>query len=205
MFRTISLSLIVLAFAYLASSPSSLTAQTVSQSETSPENRWATLPTDRALRGNRGVDSLVYPSAPTTAFQDAETVEPDLCLDGKPPFDVKKLLRPRGDVFAEWEPEADGIAISSFDVSGEMPVYPVFGPPPFIRAGYSHTQIIAPAEADLPPLTTAVASDQGRTVLGCLTAGCQAQAGYPPACQRECHQNTSAPFIRYSRSTSLPL
>jgi hypothetical protein len=32
-----------------------------------------------------------------------------------------------------------------------MPVYPVFGPPPpFIRAGYSYTQIIAPAELDLP-------------------------------------------------------
>jgi hypothetical protein len=52
---------------------------------------------------------------------------------------------------AEWEPEVDGLTIAAYDLSVQMPVYPIFGPPPpFITTGYSFTQVDAPAALGLP-------------------------------------------------------
>ena len=72
-------------------------------------------------------------------------------LSTSPPLDFKSLLRPRFNLSAEWEPKADGFATSSYDLSMQVPIYPIFGPPPpFLTAGYAFTQIDAPVEIDLP-------------------------------------------------------
>lgn len=65
--------------------------------------------------------------------------------------DFKSLLKPRFSLAAEWQPSVEEVAISSYDFSAQMPMYPIFGPPPpFINAGYTLTQIDAPPSLDLP-------------------------------------------------------
>jgi hypothetical protein len=109
----------------------------------------ASLPIDRSLRLDGGlsldgVDTLQDHPSPT---QDRS--EPNVSSDR--PVDFKSLLMPRFDFSAEREPRADGFAISSYDFSVQMPIYPIYGPPPpFIMAGYTFTQIDAPATIDLP-------------------------------------------------------
>jgi hypothetical protein len=102
-------------------------------------SRWASLPTDRSLREDSGLPAdQVLPSeiAPTP---------------GGPPRDIASLLRPRVELSAEWEPEVDGVALGSYDVSVQMPIYPIFGPPPpLITSGYTFTQLEAPVQMDLP-------------------------------------------------------
>ncbi len=102
---------------------------------TNPAN-WSTLPTDRNLRVDAGLPATVpaIPPAPVG-----------------PPIDLKQLMRPRGELTAEWEPKVDGISLGSYDASVVIPTYPVFGPPPpMISGGYSFTQLDAPAMLDLP-------------------------------------------------------
>ena len=147
MFRKLS----KLMLACLPSCPLGAAVQIALSAESSEESRWAMLPTDRALRADSGMDSTVPMSAfldGPVSTQNSETPP----LDRQdPPLDLKGLLRPRVDFFAEWEPESDGLAVSSYDLSAKMPLYPIFGPPPpLISAGYSFTQIAAPVVLDLP-------------------------------------------------------
>ncbi len=117
----------------------------------SGEARWAMLPTDRTLRADAGVEPLDLseplwdrPSEVGRDEQPLESAESET-------MDFKKLIRPQIEIFSEWEPESDGLAIDSYDLSAKMPLYPVFGPPPpFLTAGYSFTQIVAPGELDFP-------------------------------------------------------
>ena len=126
-------------------------AQITSHSESSEESRWATLPTDRALRADIGTDRTVPTGDLLGGLLNARSGDAPSGRMQDPPLDWKSLLRPRLEFFAEWEPESDGLAISSFDLSAKMPLYPVFGPPPpFISAGYSLTHIAAPVALDLP-------------------------------------------------------
>ncbi len=65
--------------------------------------------------------------------------------------DYWTLLRPRGVFHAEWEPKSDWLSLSSYDLKMQVPTFPIFGsPPPFITAGFSYTEIGAPASYDLP-------------------------------------------------------
>lgn len=67
------------------------------------------------------------------------------------PPDLKSLMRPRFSLATEWEPESEGFGLRSYDLSVRMPTYPVWGPPPpFLSVGYSFTDLLAPAAADLP-------------------------------------------------------
>ncbi len=118
----------------------------------------ANLPTDRSLRVESGLP------LPPTAPQVPVVVDPDpLILNepevgpggslpgGGPPMDLKSLLRPRFDLAAEWQPASGGVSIGSYDASAQMPLYPVFGPPPpFLTAGYSFTSIDVSRPLDLP-------------------------------------------------------
>lgn len=113
--------------------------------------RLAMLPTDRTIRVDAGMEALGSPNVSLGGLALGRTDEPPPGLAGDPPLDLKSLLRPRFEFFAEWEPESEGLAVSSYDFSAKMPVYPFFGPPPpFITTGYSFTQIDAPAALDLP-------------------------------------------------------
>ncbi len=97
-----------------------------------PTLRLATLPTDRTIREDAGLEA-----DPSNEFQQG--------------LDFKRLLRPRVALQVEWEPEVSELVINSYDLSLKMPVYPVFGPPPpFITVGYSFTDIESPPEFDLP-------------------------------------------------------
>lgn len=101
------------------------------------EIRWAFLPTDREL--NQKGESV------------RTSVTSGLAEGATGPIDVKKLMRPRFHFEAEWEPETGGVAIGSYDLSVQIPTYPIFGPPPpLVTSGYSLTQIDAPASMDLP-------------------------------------------------------
>ena len=135
----------------LAAYPLGAAANDEPLGEANKEARWALLPTDRTFRSNATGD----PFAPSSVMPDRHLSQRDnelpLGRDADPSLDLKSLLRPRVDFFAEWEPESNGLAISSYDLSVKMPVYPFFGPPPpFITTGYSFTHIDAPAAFDLP-------------------------------------------------------
>jgi hypothetical protein len=113
-------------------------------------NRWTSLPTDRSLRMEAGLpwDSGVPERLPLISDPQSRNA---LAPASGPPMDLKSLLRPRFDASAEWEPEVGGVAIGSYDMSVRMPTYPIFGPPPpILNAGYSFTNIDAPAALDLP-------------------------------------------------------
>jgi hypothetical protein len=126
------------------SCPSSAAAQpiwnsTVDNDQATPASRWASLPTDRYLREQSGRDGEpLAPAEPSsTGFE--------------PPLDLKTLLTPRFAMSAEWEPVVEGIGIQAYDVSMQVPTYPIFGPPPpLITSGYSFTQLDAPDTLDLP-------------------------------------------------------
>lgn len=107
-----------------------------------------TLPTDRWLRESE-------PSRDLSGGRPAESfgVEPILPPGGKggPPLDIRRLMRPRVSLSADWEGAASDVAIGSTDVSIRVPTYPFFGPPPpFLTAAYSLTVIDAPDTLDLP-------------------------------------------------------
>lgn len=111
----------------------------------------ATLPTDRSLRVESGLP------LPPTALPDPTLVQPnaswgtDAIQGGGPPLDFKSLLKPRLDLSAEWQPPSGDVSLESYDASAQMPIYPIFGPPPpFITGGYSFTSIDAPVGLDLP-------------------------------------------------------
>jgi hypothetical protein len=149
MFRTLTLS--HLGLACLLWYPLYATAQTGARPESSEEARWALLPTDRTLRTDAGMEPLVSPGVSLDGPAAGPTNEPPLSDAIDQSLDLKSLLRPRVEFFAEWEPESDGLAISSYDLSAKMPTYPIFGPPPpFVTTGYSYTRIDAPATLDLP-------------------------------------------------------
>ncbi len=68
------------------------------------------------------------------------------------PSDVARWLRPQLSIVAEWEPQTDGVEIVNYDVDMLVPTYPFYGPPPpFLNAGFSYTDLMAPAELDIPP------------------------------------------------------
>jgi hypothetical protein len=149
MFHTLTLSQLVLVF--LASYLMGAKAQTEARLEPNEEARLTMLPTDRALRANIDTVPLGSPNAPLNLSTVDRNEESPPSRVGNQALDLKSLLRPRVELFSEWEPESDGLAISSFDLSAKMPVYPFFGPPPpFINTGYSFTRIDASAELDLP-------------------------------------------------------
>ena len=115
-------------------------AQTQSQLpalQQEPPSRFpiASLPTDRTLRVDGGIppDQRVPPWVlPPEEEHEVTYLLPQELLNParKPPMDLKSLLRPRLEFQAEWEPEAGGLAISSYDFSMQMPIYPILGPPP---------------------------------------------------------------------------
>lgn len=105
------------------------------------------LPVDRSLRVEDGLPLDQVNPPPEESF-DTESNEPSVT---ERPLDFKSLMKPRFESSAEWEPEVNGVGISSYDLSMKIPVYPIFGPPPpFINLGYTFTQIDAPAALDLP-------------------------------------------------------
>ena len=72
-------------------------------------------------------------------------------LQSSPDLDFKSLLQPRFSLQAEWEPEADDLAIASYDLTATIPTYPVFGPPPpLLSGGAGLTMLYAPARYNLP-------------------------------------------------------
>lgn len=81
------------------------------------------------------------PPVETISFERGEA-------DRRPDF--RELMRPRFGFDVEWEPETDGLAIASYDGRVTVPTFPVFGPPPMIAAGFSFTDLHAPASFDLP-------------------------------------------------------
>jgi hypothetical protein len=90
---------------------------------------WVSLPTDSQTK-------LVVPPADPAEF----------------PSDVARWLRPQLSIVAEWEPQTDGVEIVNYDVDVLVPTYPFYGPPPpFLNAGFSYTDLMAPAELDIPP------------------------------------------------------
>ncbi len=94
---------------------------------------WVSLPTDRETEA--AVASLTPPE-----------LSPELSPD------LARLLRPRWSLAAEWEPEADQIEVRDWDISVTVPTYPILGPPPpFLSMGFSYTDLLSPAELDLPP------------------------------------------------------
>lgn len=148
------LHLILLATLSLAGQSRALLAQPESADRTRRlppvADRWAALPTDRLLR-NEGPTSLEQLS-PAEQLEDSTVGSASLGLNSdQPQIDLTRLLRPRFELVAEWEPEADGVAVHSYDFSAQMPIYPIFGPPPpSITTGYSLTQFDAPSDLDLP-------------------------------------------------------
>ena len=68
----------------------------------------------------------------TVSAEQPPLIEP---LQSAPDLDFKSLLRPRVSLRAEWEPEADDLAIASYDLSVTVPTYPIFGPPPPLISG----------------------------------------------------------------------
>lgn len=96
--------------------------------------RHAALPTDRILR-----------HATEVPF------DADMARKPEVPANDERRLSPRFQASVEWQPSASDVGISSYDLSVQQPIYPVFGPPPpFINAGYSFTRIDAPASFGLP-------------------------------------------------------
>jgi hypothetical protein len=143
--------------AYLACHSSAATAQAEqpyhqpSEPQLPAQYQWTMLPTDRSLRMEGAIDEPHFPgSYPLTPAAEGNN---GLVVDSakRSPPDLKSLLKPRIGIKAEWEPEVDGVAIASYDLSFRMPTYPVFGPPPpFVIAGYSFTNIDASPALDLP-------------------------------------------------------
>lgn len=125
--------------------------QVPSFAESGEESRLSMQPTYRELLVEEILDPELQADIPQGALAQPVNEGVPAGPAEVPPLDWKSLLRPRLEFSAEWEPESDGLAISSYDLSVQMPTYPVFGPPPpFINAGYSFTQITAPAALDLP-------------------------------------------------------
>jgi len=84
----------------------------------------------------------------TVSAEQPPLIEP---LQSSPDLDFKSLLRPRFSLQAEWEPEADDLAIASYDLTTTIPTYPIFGPPPpLITGGAGLTMLYAPASYNLP-------------------------------------------------------
>ena len=84
----------------------------------------------------------------TVSAEQPPLIEP---LQSSPDLDFKSLLRPRFSLRAEWEPEADDLAIASYDLSVTVPTYPIFGPPPpLISGGAGLTMLYAPTRYNLP-------------------------------------------------------
>jgi hypothetical protein len=100
------------------------------------------LPTDRALRADSGIDSTARMGAFLDGPLKARNSETPPLGSQDPPLELKSLLRPRVEFFAEWEPESEGLTISSYDLSTKMPLYPIFGPPPpLISAGLAENWV----------------------------------------------------------------
>jgi len=84
----------------------------------------------------------------TVSAEQPPLIEP---LQSSPDLDFKSLLRPRFSLRAEWEPEADDLAIASYDLSVTVPTYPFFGPPPpLISGGAGLTMLYATPSYNLP-------------------------------------------------------
>ena len=104
----------------------------------------AALPPTGAL--HTPTSAVMLPTDRTTA----SALEPAASVDI--PSDVARWLRPQWGVMAEWEPETDGIEVLNFDADVTVPTFPIWGPPPpLISAGFSLTDLMAPADLDLPP------------------------------------------------------
>ncbi len=95
--------------------------------------------TEESLLDSRGLQPLP-PIENISRTSATQTEQPDF----------RKLMRPRFDFGVEWEPESSGLAIGSYDARVTVPTFPVFGPPPMISAGFSFTDLYAPAGFDLP-------------------------------------------------------
>ncbi|MDF1745544.1 MAG: DUF6268 family outer membrane beta-barrel protein [Gimesia sp.] len=111
----------------------------------------ALLPTDHFLRNS--TEPALNEQFPSDIASESRFDDPVSEQGQSPelPRDLKSLMKPRFDFAAEWEPEAGGVGISSYDLSMKLPLYPIFGPPPpFLTAGYSFTQIEALPAFDLP-------------------------------------------------------
>jgi hypothetical protein len=112
--------------------------------------------TDRTLRAEDGV--LLDQTVPdwglpaVNADKSTDRLPTELSsLARKPPLDLKSRLRPRLHFQAEWEPQVGGLEISSYEMSVQMPTYPILGPPPpLVTFGYSLTSIGALPSLDLP-------------------------------------------------------
>ncbi len=108
------------------------------------------MPTGRVVdendvRSDPRIDlSRPQPLPPTEAISFAPVAE-------QAPPDYRKLMRPRFNFGAEWLPETSGVAMGSYDARVTVPTFPIFGPPPpMITAGFSFTDLHAPASFDLP-------------------------------------------------------
>lgn len=93
--------------------------------------------------GFRNSFARPQPLPPTESISFAPVVE-----EAQPDF--RKLMRPRFDFGAEWLPKTSGLAIGSYDARMTVPTFPIFGIPPMISAGFSFTDLDAPASFDLP-------------------------------------------------------
>ncbi len=133
-----------------------LSAQTMQQSEISAPPSTepgyvVLLPTDQFLRNELESPRDEFPVPETIPEDPLEDPGFDQQTESKRPPDLKSLMRPRFDLAAEWEPETDGVEISSSDLAMKLPLYPIFGPPPpFLTAAYSYTGINASPALDLP-------------------------------------------------------
>ena len=97
------------------------------------------------------VSAAVMPTDRTTEAAEGPILDTGVNSAGLSP-DVARWLRPQLGLVAEWEPEADGVEILNFDADVTIPTYPVWGPPPpMISFGFSYTDLMAPADFDLPP------------------------------------------------------
>lgn len=67
------------------------------------------------------------------------------------PDRLRQLMRPNFGFGAEWIAESEGVGLSSFDARITVPTYPIFGPPPpLVSAKFELTDVVAPADSDLP-------------------------------------------------------
>ncbi len=109
------------------------------------------LPTDRVTAP---LTELAPPNVwpPPDPFADRGVGIPAEQSDDPIPAEVlARLRRPFVDVGAEWEAAARGWELVTADLSVKMATPPLFGPPPpFVKAGFSFTDLVAPPAADLP-------------------------------------------------------
>lgn len=103
-------------------------------------------PTDRTLKLDAGLP------VPSLITADPGTRNPELAHAQEPlALDIKQMSKPIFSASFDWEPRTNAVGLSSFDVSVQQPIYPVFGPPPpVLNSSYSLTSINAARHAQLP-------------------------------------------------------